>query len=400
MTKHYKNISVLIIDDDLISIKLLENKLNKLNINNIYSANNGIEGLELIQKRDKQIDIIFLDINMPEMDGIELLRHLVNQHFMGGIIIISGEEDGIISMVKGLSEVHQLNCLGTLQKAKHFKDLEAIIKIFINQYVKPNKNKIRSLKPEEILRGIQKGELVNFYQPKISLRSEQIIGCETLVRWQHPKLGLIPPNDFIPILINSNQSLALTKVIISQSLRELSNLLAINPVFTLSMNITMQDLNWLDLPIYVAEQAAEFNIDPKQVIFELTETELLNNLTSALEILAKLRLSGFNLSIDDFGTGFSNLEKLKLIKFDEIKIDRIFVHNAHLNPTAQAILKSCCLLGKSLDMVITAEGVETSEDKENLLALDVDQVQGYYFCKPLPLKSFIEYYEKHSKDRN
>ncbi|MBA3537075.1 MAG: EAL domain-containing response regulator [Tatlockia sp.] len=400
MNQRYENITVLIIDDDLISIKLLESRLNKLNINNIYSAKNGVEGLELLQKKEVQIDIIFLDINMPEMDGIELLRHLVNQHFMGGIIIISGEEDGIISMVKGLSEVHQLNCLGTLQKAKHFNDLEEIIKISINQLVKPNKNKIHGLKPEEILRGIQKGELINFYQPKISLRSEQIIGCETLVRWQHPTLGLIPPNDFIPILINSNQSLALTKVIISQSMRELSSLLAINPAFTLAMNITMQDLNWLDLPIYVAEQAKVFDIEPKQVIFELTETELLNNLTSALEILAKLRLSGFNLSIDDFGTGFSNLEKLQLIKFDEIKIDRIFVHNAHLNPTAQAILKSCCLLGKSLDMVITAEGVETREDKENLIALDVDRVQGYYYSKPLPLNSFIDYYERQIRNTN
>ncbi len=392
MNKPYKKLNVLIIDDDLISTKLLEIKLNQLKISTIFTAKNGLDGLNLIRKKEKSIDIIFLDINMPEMDGIEFLRHLVNEDYRGGLIIISGEEEGIVSMVQGLSALHQLNCLGTLPKTTLFKELTTLIHAYFNQIVRPQNNKIGGLKVEDILRGIKEGELVNFYQPKYSLESGKIIGCESLVRWQHPKLGLIPPNDFIPLLEESNQSLALTKVIISQSMGEIAELLIKNSAFALSLNISVQDLNWLELPLYFAEQAKINGIKPKQIIIEITETELLNNLTSAIEILAKLRLYGFKLSIDDFGTGFSNLDKLKLIKFDEIKIDKAFVHNAHLNSTAQAILKSCCQLAKSLNLVITAEGVESKEDRENCQALEINQVQGYFYSKPLPLKRFMEFY--------
>lgn len=398
MNQPYKNIRVLIIDDDFLSISYLENKLRQLAIKSIYKANDGLEGLELIRKKKKEIDLILLDINMPNMDGIELLRHLAAEKFLGGIIIISCEEDGIISMVKGLSEIHQLNCLGTLQKVNHFKELDSIIQPFIHKQVKLKKSQTKHLKAEEIIQGLAKGEFINFYQPKISMHSGQIMGCETLVRWQHPKLGLITPNDFIPTLIKANLTLELTKLIITQSMQDFANHLSANPNFSLSMNISVQDLNWLDLPVYIAERASYFAIDPKQLIFELTETEFFNNARSALEILAKIRLAGFNLAIDDFGIGFSNLEKLKLIKFDEIKIDRSFVHHAHLNPTAQAILKSCCFLGKSLGMVITAEGVENSEDKDNLLEFDIDQAQGSFYSKALPFDSFIEFYSNFRDD--
>lgn len=383
-------ITALVVDDNLFSTKVFATYLKRIQIRHVFIAHNGLEALTILRHPHRTIHLILLDINMPEMDGIEFLRHLVSLDFHGGIIITSGVDDGIISMVRGLSQAHQLNCIGSIKKPAAFNELKAIIE----RYIQKKDLSVRStlgakITLNDIEKGITEGAFVNYYQPKISIHTEEIIGCEALMRWPHPCLGLIYPDTFMPVLTKANKNLSLTKTLIAQAMRDLTLMNTIKPHLKLSMNITIQDINWLNLPDYLSEQAQIHAIHPNQIILELTETELLENVTRSLETLARLRLHGFHLSIDDFGTGFSNLEKLQLISFDEIKIDRMFVHNAHLNPTTQAILSASCLLGKKLGMLITAEGAENEQDKKNLLALGVDFIQGYYYSKPIPLQAFL-----------
>jgi EAL domain len=149
-------------------------------------------------------------------------------------------------------------------------------------------------------------------------------------------------------------------------------------------------------PDRIAREAAQYRVDPKQIILEITETGVFRDAADTLDILARLHMKGFALSIDDFGTGYSSMEQLRRVPFAELKIDRAFVNGAAQNHKAKAILQSSANLGKSLGLSVVAEGAETQEDWDLLAALGLDVVQGYFVSKPMPVEAVREW----SKDWN
>ncbi len=155
------------------------------------------------------------------------------------------------------------------------------------------------------------------------------------------------------------------------------------------MNVSMDDLNQLDLPEEFESIVENAQIRPDQITLELTESRLMENLTVSLEILTRLRLKGFGLSIDDFGTGFSTMENLKQLPFTELKVDRAFVNGAHQDEAARAILGSSIQLGKIFNLRLVAEGVENQQDWDLIVDSGCDEVQGFYIAKPMPAQEFI-----------
>ena len=165
----------------------------------------------------------------------------------------------------------------------------------------------------------------------------------------------------------------------------------------IGVNFSVDNLNQLDLPEWIVSVASEEGMDPSKVILEVTESRLMEDVTKPLEILTRLRLKRIGISIDDFGTGFSSMEQLKRIPFEELKIDRAFVFGAAGDPSARAILESSVDLGKRMGMSLVAEGAETQEDWDLVAELGCDMVQGYFVAKPMPgdeLPSWIAEWEK------
>jgi EAL domain-containing protein (putative c-di-GMP-specific phosphodiesterase class I)/signal transduction histidine kinase/DNA-binding response OmpR family regulator len=384
-------VSVLLVDDDHIMHRVVTLILNDMGIHQVHTALSGQRGLEILEQMQNAIDIIICDLNMPEMDGIEFTRHLARQNYSGALALSSGEDIRILRTVEKLAIEHELQVIGVLEKpvtlAKMNRLLEAYDQANNEWTVAPTE----VFSVDELLHAITSDQLDTYFQPKIDVKTRQIVGVEALVRWQHPSRGIVSPNSFIPMAEEHNLISDLTMAVCQKALQYAAAWQGQGIELEVALNISVDTLNDLDWPNAIAAQVEAAGLQPTTITFEITESRLMENISVALDILSRLSLKRFNLSIDDFGTGYSSMEQLQRIPFSELKIDRAFVHGASKDVSARAILESSVLLAKKLDMKIVAEGVETEEDWNLVAELGCDQVQGYYIAKPMPAEQLLEW---------
>ena len=397
-TKRGTAINILVVDDEPFIRNLIVRILDKLGYENIDTSSNGKEALGKLISEETAYDVIICDLNMPEMDGVEFMRHAKESDFTGGMILLSGEDNRLLETALDLATSQNLNVLGALPKPVKPDLLEELL----NKY-KPSVQEKRDFVPQaaiseaELRAGIEgsdSGELMLVYQPKVHMQSGEITGVETLARWKHPERGILGPGAFIPLAEKTGLIDALTHQIYRKAVQQTSDWLLDGIRLRTSVNFSINsfaDSNFSDFIISTTEEAG---VDPKQLILEVTETQVMTNSFDCLEILMGMRFKKFGLSIDDFGTGNSSMAQLKRIPFTELKVDRAFVHGAVNNTGARAILEASVTLAKNLDMKIVAEGAETREDWDLVEQLGVDYVQGYYCAKPMPNEQLLEFMEK------
>jgi EAL domain-containing protein (putative c-di-GMP-specific phosphodiesterase class I) len=244
---------------------------------------------------------------------------------------------------------------------------------------------------EDLGRGILAGELVAHYQPRVAAKDGRVRGVEALVRWQHPAAGLIPPGGFVPLAEQSGLIDDLTTAVLGQALDDLARWRRKGTDILVSLNATVDTLARLDFPDEVIEGAARRGVPPNRLVIEVTESRVTSQLDRVLETLTRLRLKGVGVAIDDFGTGYSTMEQLRRIPFTELKIDRAFVRGAEEDKTTRTILESSILLAKLLGMTSVAEGVETREELDVVVQAGCDEVQGYFFARPMPEHELVSW---------
>jgi EAL domain-containing protein (putative c-di-GMP-specific phosphodiesterase class I) len=210
------------------------------------------------------------------------------------------------------------------------------------------------------------------------------MGVETLVRWRHPQDGMVSPDHFIGVAEEHGLIDELTRVVLRDALAQTRIWQDAGLALRVAVNVSTDNLASLKFVNFVAEQAAAAGVAPQDVVLEVTESRLMKDMRAPLEILTRLRLKRFRLSIDDFGTGHSSLSQLRDIPFDELKIDRGFVHGVWANETVRAIYDASCRLARQLDMEIVAEGVEDRDDWDFLRRTGCDLAQGYFIAQPMP----------------
>jgi two-component system sensor histidine kinase/response regulator len=395
--KGFQDVSVLVIDDDPAAQDLLVAFLAELGSKNVETAGNGKEGLQALDRSPR--DIIFCDLDMPEMDGIEFLRHLGVRQVRCGIVLVSGLESRLVHSVAGLTRSHDLNLLGIVQKPMDPKQLEQLLREYADAK-KPNASPmLRPITERELSEGLGDGSLCVYFQPQVEIETGKVHGVEALARWKHAERGILGPGAFVPLAENSGQINVLTERIIRLALDESRQWLAAGLDLHLAVNISVSDLARLGLPDYIVACAKSSGIEPSRVIIELTEGQVMKDLKPSLDILGRLRLKGIGLSIDDFGTGYSSLEQLKRAPFTELKIDRSFVFGAANDPAARAILESSVVLGRKLGMTIVAEGVETRQDWDLAASAGCDLVQGYFVAKAMPAAEIVNWVKQWERPR-
>lgn len=383
------NVSVLVIDDDVLMIEYVKALLNKVNVQNVQTADQGALALKILRDNENAVDIIFCDLEMPEMDGVSLLRHLSDIGYTGGIIIHSSAETSVLSAVSNLALAHGLNILASVQKPI---SKNKVLMLFEKMTLIANKNNSKrvvshhqsiAISASALRDAIAKNQLVAYYQPKISIRDKSVVGFEALARWVDPVNGIISPALFIPLAESEGLIADLTMVIFNQATNQLKKWLRTNPKLKMAVNFSMHSLDNLDLPQALNKQIQDLNISAKNIIIEVTESGLTGNMVASTEVLTRLKILGFSLSIDDFGTGYSSMNQLKTLPFSELKLDYSFVHGAGKNMKSKAILKSSIHLAKNLHLTTVAEGVETQEDWDLVKVLDCDTAQGFLISKPM-----------------
>jgi len=234
-------------------------------------------------------------------------------------------------------------------------------------------------------------ELTVAYQPTVCNRSEILIGVEALVRWNHPRLGPLSPVQFIPMAEESDLIFELGDWVLRQACLALRTLVGL----TLAINVSPIQLRDPNLADRILEILAQSKFDATRLELEITESAILNASTVAKETLRRLRKQGIRIALDDFGTGYSSLDHLSQLEVDKIKIDRSFIMHMVQSEAAAAIVQAVTQLGRTLNLAITAEGVETREQRDYLAATSCTELQGFLFSRPmsaLELTSFVHSY--------
>ena len=260
------------------------------------------------------------------------------------------------------------------------------------QFYTPDMNEraLKRLALENQLRwALERKEFRVYYQPQVNIGTGQIVGMEALVRWQHPEMGLVSPAEFIPLAEDTGLISPIGEWVLRSACAQTKSWQDCG--FTslrVSVNLSPRQFQQPDLLLMIERQLKETGLDPAFLELEVTESSVMKNAESAINTLRELKAMGITISIDDFGSGYSSLSYLKHLPIDVLKIDQSFVRDMTADPNDAAIVMAIIQLAHSLQLKVNAEGVETEEQLRFLRLLRCDEMQGYLFCRPLPVEAF------------
>jgi len=326
---------------------------------------------------------IMLDLQMPDIDGIEMLRWLAEAQCRAKIVIMSGFDQKVIDSARRLGTERGLTISGTLQKPFRVADVIGVLEILMPKEAEIDTAAIRQ--------AITEGQFYLVYQPKVALGDCEIgpgipyrtEGFEALLRWKHPSRGMVSPDQFLPIAETSGLMDELTEAVLLLALHQQRNWMDQGLKTSVAVNVSAQNMREAGFADRIAAHCSAIGVSPSAMAIELTETAAMADPVTAMDILTRLRIKGFRLSIDDFGSGYSSLAQLHMLPFSELKIDRAFVMECDRQRQSQIIVKTMIDLAHNLGLIAVAEGVENAATLNILRELGCDMAQGYFVAKPL-----------------
>ena len=341
-------------------------------------------------------DIILLDLQMPGLDGVELIRYLVGQRTRAAVILISGVDKSVIETTSRLGKSLGLNIVDSLIKPINVDDIKTLLREQFRE-TDVEQQEASPITKTDLARGIERNEILVCYQAKVDLATSQIVGVKALARWSHPRGELILPNAFIPLAEETGLIRPLTYKVLEMAVQDVLMWQTRAPGLTVAVKLSAKMLNDLDLPDRVAKILDAYQFGPQRLILEVSESGAMDSPASTMDILARLRLKGIQLCIGDFGTGYSSLVQLYRLPFRELKVDKSFVMEAGKSDEAATIVRSTIELARSLNLKVVAEGVEDKSTYEWLAGLGCQECQGYYISRPLEVPSFLSWLEEHDR---
>lgn len=401
ITLHQQVLSkgVLVVEDSELQRSILVEMLNQFGVSRVLEAGNGIEALDQLTSCAELPSVIIIDLHMPKMDGIQLIQQLSERKLHLPIVVISSAETKLLDTIGSLVDACQMSLLGALAKPIHGNTLFESLQRYRQLKLAQQDNSVDQAPAiADLKRAIRAGHIIPYYQPKVSLTQKQAVGMEALARWQDPIKGLLPPAQFIQLAEDQGLLKELTLNLLETVLADMVawNRLNLFPVVSINIAVTLlEDRQFADQFIRSVINA---HIDPKHILLEITESALMKDPVTALATIGRLKLKGFCFSIDDYGTGFSSMQQLSRIAFNELKIDRSFIYGAPSSEHMTNILQSAIDMGHRLNLTTVAEGVETQEELNLLKKLGCDQVQGFLFAKPMPVGDILPWL-MHQRER-
>jgi EAL domain-containing protein (putative c-di-GMP-specific phosphodiesterase class I)/ActR/RegA family two-component response regulator len=351
-----------------------------------------IDAKTFLESLSADTTLILLDLMMPEMDGIELLRLFGKRKYKAGIILMSGADMRTIEAAGQFAQVLGLSIIGHLQKPFQQAELEEVLRRLpgpeLPRLVHPNPP--FTIEKEELQSAIVNDEFVTYYQPQTDIASGQVIGVEALVRWRHPQRGLIFPGSFIGRMEKFGLIDPLAWIVANCAMSDVGQFAnGDGHPITLSLNASVESLCNLKFPDTLVSIAEKHGVSPGNVTIEITETGLIRELANTLDTLTRLRMKQVKLSIDDFGTGYAMMQQFKTIPATELKIDGSFVQEMTGNSRDRIMIQKTIEMGHEFGLHVVAEGVETQEQLDLLRSYGCDVAQGYLFSRPIPAGEMV-----------
>ena len=393
--------SLLVVDDNIVQRLQVVALCRELGVDMIYEAASGAEALELLSLLVLPPDVMLVDLEMPGMDGVELIELLHERKLSIPLIVVSSREVVLINTVEAMARNLGIPVVAGIRKPLQREALVAAFDGWDRQQAEPGVSAAGApaidIPPRDLAAAIEAGEIRVHYQPKVDMAKGVVCGVEALARWTHPTLGEIRPDRFIDVAEREGLIHALTMSVLRQAFGVTQRWNALG--FRLSMAVNLSP-RLLEDPGLVRELSALLDahgLEARQVVLEITESSVVDCLGVALGVLARLRLKGFGLSIDDYGTGFSSMQQLARIPFSELKIDRAFVHGAAQRTNLRVILQSALDMSRQLGLVTVAEGIETIEDWQLVRDSGCGVGQGFLVSPALPDELVPEWVRTHER---
>jgi EAL domain-containing protein (putative c-di-GMP-specific phosphodiesterase class I) len=373
----------LVAEDHDFQRQMLVRMLIRLGAQHIIEAVDGRAAFEMMQVLTQPVDIIICDLDMPGVDGMEFIRRIGEAGIPVSMILASAHDRSLIASVATMTKAYGINLLGAIEKPATAQKLEALIKLHQPLVTAEPRTARVVFSDAEISEALAAGQFEPFFQPKVDLATASVTGAEALAYWRHPEHGIVSPYAFVPALEASGRIDELTWIMLEKSAAACRGWRRGGLDMTVSVNLSLSSLASVGLAERITELVRAQRLEPGQMILEVTETIAMTHLARALENLARLRIKGFGLSIDDYGTGYSSMQHLLHIPFTELKIDQSFVASAVEKDSCRVFLESSLDIARKLGLKAVAEGVETRAVWNLLGKLSCDVAQGYFIARPM-----------------
>jgi EAL domain-containing protein (putative c-di-GMP-specific phosphodiesterase class I)/FixJ family two-component response regulator len=384
----------MVVEDQAVPRRIAVEILRELGVADILQAEDGQDALEQIRRARAPLDVIICDLDMPRMDGVEFIRNVAEANLGASIVLASALEPPVLASVEAMARSQGMAVLGVLEKpvtpqklgdmlARHGSAKASYERFDIPQQVDP----------AELEEAIRDRRIAPHFQPMVRMSDGKIVGFEALARWRHAERGMLQPEVFIPIAESSGLIDSLTWVMLESAVAEAVRWRQAGHRWTISVNLSLPYLERQGIADRIAGLVERHSLQPGSVVLEVTESLAATQIAQVLGNIARLRMKGFGIAIDDYGTGYATLQQLSQMPFTELKIDRSFVSGSPHRPNLHAILRSSVELARQLNLGSVAEGIETPDEWHQLDSVGCDFAQGYLVAAPMPPESLLGWAE-------
>ena len=378
---------ILIVDDDQDIVDLARRAVSKLENCTLKGALTGYDGLLAAATTTEPFDIIFLDLSLPDIDGLELLRRLAEEKYTGVIVLSSGHDEAVLKSAKRLAEIHGLSVPAVLQKPYLPSELRTIVDDFV-----PAEKQVSRSDVETTTGDITGATLVPYYQPQFDIESGEVAGFEALIRVQLVDGPLVGPSALFSHLRNHEERVTTALSISDLVLRDLAFAIGKAESFPgVSLNFDARVLEDAGAMAEFVSLVERHEVPKQLVTIEVIEKSLPNSDQHLLEMLTRLRMSRFNLSLDDYGTGGSNHDLLRRCPFNELKLDHTIIQSGLNDPVTERFVSAAVQTANSLELRLVAEGIETMHDLAFVRGHNIRIVRGFLFERPMPIERALPF---------
>lgn len=383
--------SILLVDDDPTQIAILTAYFASQGVTGIKSAGDAARALTILAEEQAAFDLVVTDLQMPNMDGLEFLRHLKEQNFTGSLAIISSVQENLLEHAGRLAKLHGLELLGQIHKPFTKQTLDEVL--FSTPVIAESRVAQPEFEttPEIFEQAILDREFVPFYQPKIDMKTGRITGGEALARWFRVTGERVYPDVFIRFAEKNDLIKPLTFCLFDQVLDDMRTFMAIDPDLQIAVNLATDLMMDISLPSELRDKVHQAGLRPDNISFEITENSVIDLDPTTLEVLSRLRVADFEVAIDDFGTGSSNIQVLRDFPYSDLKIDKSFISDALENSFSRQTVLAAVALAHDQKMRIVAEGIEDRKTWDFVRDVGIEYGQGYFMAKPMSADDFREF---------
>jgi len=385
-----RSLRFLVVDDERDQRYLLAKTLAGMGTARVIEAPSGHDGLAMLDRAGGAVDILVTDLQMPGMDGLELLRRVGDRKMPIAVIIVSALDSVLVASAATMAQAYGVRVIRTIDKPATRAKFYAVLEQFRNPAPEKTASSGVEFAPSahDVLEGISAGQIEPAFQRVLELETGDVVGAEALARWRHPARGLLGRDVFLPPLARAGYLDELSWIMLSLAAMESGIWRSADLKATVSLNVSATSLADPGYAEAVTQIVTGHGLEPAQMILELTETEAILNIASALENLTRRRIRGFGLAIDDYGVGYSSMQAMP---FTEIKIDRSFVCAAATDPKYRLMVEHTIAVAHQLGLKTVAEGVETRTDCHLLASMGCELIQGFAVSKPLEGAEFLRW---------